>query len=194
MIDFLNGKLIEKTPTYLVVECNGVGYIVHISLHTFSKMADSEDCKIYTHLSIKEDAHTLYGFFDVDERSLFRELISVSGIGTNTARMMLSSLSPAEIYQAIIHGNHTLLQSIKGIGNKTAQRVVIDLKDKLSKKENSSQIVLPSHNNIKEEALSALLTLGFPRNSVEKTLDMLFKQSGEVKSIEQIIKLALKNL
>ena len=194
MIEFLNGRLIEKTPTYLVIECNGVGYFVNISLHTYSRIENIENCKVYTHLSIKEDAHTLFGFFEIEERKLFRDLISVSGIGTNTARMMLSSLSPIEIQQAIIQGNHVLLQSIKGIGNKTAQRVIIDLKDKLSKKELSGQISLPSGNKMKEEALSALLTLGFPRNAVDKTLEQIFKQSAEVNSIEQVIKLALKNM
>jgi Holliday junction DNA helicase RuvA len=194
MIEFLSGRLIEKTPTYLVIECQGVGYFVNISLHTYSKIEDVESCKVFTHLSIKEDAHTLYGFFENEERKLFRDLISVSGIGPNTARMMLSSLSPSEIQQAIIQSNHVLLQSIKGIGNKTAQRVVIDLKDKLNKKEIPGQLNLPSGNKMKEEALSALLTLGFPRNAVEKTLDMVFKQSAEVRSIEELIKLALKNM
>ena len=194
MIEFLSGRLIEKTPTYLVIECHGVGYFVNISLHTYSRIEDVENCKVYTHLSIKEDAHTLFGFFEIEERKLFRDLISVSGIGTNTARMMLSSLSPAEIQQAIIQGNHVLLQSIKGIGGKTAQRVIIDLKDKLSKKELSGQLILPSGNKMKEEALSALLTLGFPRNAVDKTLEQIFKQSVEVKSIEEVIKLALKNM
>lgn len=194
MIEFLNGKLIEKTPTYLVIECAGIGYVVNISLFTFSKIEEVEHCRVFTHLSIKEDAHTLYGFHDKEERKLFRDLISVSGIGTNTARMMLSSLSPAEIQQAIVQGNHTLLQSIKGIGGKTAQRVIIDLKDKLSKKDTGTNIILSSSNKIKEEALSALLTLGFPRNSVEKTLEQIIRQTGDIKGVEQIIKLALKNL
>ena len=194
MIEFLNGKLVEKTPTYIVIECHGVGYFVNISLHTYSRIEEMENCKVFTHLSIKEDAHTLYGFSEIEERKLFRDLISVSGIGANTARMMLSSLSPAEIQQAIVQGNHVLLQSIKGIGNKTAQRVIIDLKDKLTKKDGALLLNLPSNNKMKEEALSALLTLGFPRNTIEKTLELLTKQAGEIQNIEQLIKLALKNM
>ncbi len=194
MIEFLNGKLVEKTPTYIVIECHGLGYFVNISLHTYSRIEELENCKVFTHLSIKEDAHTLYGFSEIEERKLFRDLISVSGIGANTARMMLSSLSPAEIQQAIVQGNHVLLQSIKGIGNKTAQRVVIDLKDKLTKKDGALLLNLPSNNKMKEEALSALLTLGFPRNTIEKTLELLTKQAGEIQNIEQLIKLALKNM
>ena len=194
MIEFLNGKLVEKTPTYIVIECHGLGYFVNISLHTYSRIEELENCKVFTHLSIKEDAHTLYGFSEIEERKLFRDLISVSGIGANTARMMLSSLSPAEIQQAIVQGNHVLLQSIKGIGNKTAQRVIIDLKDKLTKKDGALLLNLPSNNKMKEEALSALLTLGFPRNTIEKTLELLTKQAGEIQNIEQLIKLALKNM
>ena len=194
MIEFLNGKLVEKTPTYIVIECHGLGYFVNISLHTYSRIEELENCKVFTHLSIKEDAHTLYGFSEIEERKLFRDLISVSGIGANTARMMLSSLSPAEIQQAIVQGNHVLLQSIKGIGNKTAQRVIIDLKDKLTKKDGATLLNLPSNNKMKEEALSALLTLGFPRNTIEKTLELLTKQAGEIQNIEQLIKLALKNM
>jgi len=194
MIEFLNGKLVEKTPTYIVIECHGLGYFVNISLHTYSRIEELENCKVFTHLSIKEDAHTLYGFSEIEERKLFRDLISVSGIGANTARMMLSSLSPAEIQQAIVQGNHVLLQSIKGIGNKTAQRVVIDLKDKLTKKDGATLLNLPSNNKMKDEALSALLTLGFPRNTIEKTLELITKQAGEIQNIEQLIKLALKNM
>jgi len=194
MIEFLNGKLVEKTPTYIVIECHGLGYFVNISLHTYSRIEELENCKVFTHLSIKEDAHTLYGFSEIEERKLFRDLISVSGIGANTARMMLSSLSPSEIQQAIVQGNHVLLQSIKGIGNKTAQRVVIDLKDKLTKKDGATLLNLPSNNKMKDEALSALLTLGFPRNTIEKTLELITKQAGEIQNIEQLIKLALKNM
>ncbi len=195
MIHHLDGKLISKSPTNLVIECAGVGYVVHISLFTYSKITDSERCRIYTHLSIKEDAHTLYGFFDEEERSLFRHLISVSGIGANTARMMLSSLSPLEIQQAIINGNASVLQNIKGIGAKTALRAIIELKDKLGK---ASGVVTVStnlsFNRAKEEALSALTTLGFVKSNAEKVLDQIIRKNGDDLSIEQLIKEALKSL
>ena len=195
MIHHLDGKLISKNPTHLVIECGGVGYIVNISLYTYSKITDAERCKVYTHLSIKEDAHTLYGFFDEEERQLFRHLISVSGIGTNTARMMLSSLSPTEIQQAIINGNAAALQNIKGIGAKTALRAIIELKDKLGKATGmmtgSTNL---SFNKTKEEALGALTTLGFVKSNAEKVIDQIIRKQGDNLTIEQLIKEALKSL
>ena len=194
MIHHLDGKLISKNPTHLVIECGGVGYMVNISLYTYSKIANSERCKVYTHLSIKEDAHTLYGFFDEEERQLFRHLISVSGIGTNTARMMLSSLSPTEIQQAIINGNAAVLQNIKGIGGKTALRTIIELKDKLGK----ASGVIPgitnlNYNKTKEEALGALTTLGFVKSNAEKVIDQIIRKNADI-TVEQLIKEALKSL
>lgn len=196
MINHIHGKLVEKTPTYIVIDCGGVGYFIHISLQTFSKLSDSEYCKVFTHLSIKEDAHLLYGFAEDDERKLFRQLISVSGIGEATARVMLSSLSPTEIQQAIITDNVSLLQSVKGIGSKTAQRIIIDLKDKFKKGELVAETVLPlsSNNRIKEQALSALVTLGFAKNAAEKVILSLLKNNQSELTVEELIKLALNNL
>lgn len=196
MIEYIDGKLSQKTPTYAIIECSGVGYHLNISLNTFSKIGAEERCKLYTHLSIKEDAHTLYGFADEQERQVFRLLILVSGIGANTARLMLSSLSPKEIQLAILNSNVAQLQSIKGIGAKTAQRVIIDLQDKIGKEDAASfaPIMAGFNNNIREEALSALITLGFAKNSAEKTLDQIIKSQGAVMSVEQLIKSALKAL
>lgn len=194
MIHHLDGKLISKNPTQLVIECGGVGYVVNISLYTYSKITDTERCKVFTHLSIKEDAHTLYGFFDEEERQLFRHLISVSGIGTNTARMMLSSLSPTEIQQAIINGNAAVLQNIKGIGGKTALRTIIELKDKLGKASGVvTGITNLNYNKTKEEALGALTTLGFVKSNAEKVIDQIIRKSADI-TVEQLIKEALKSL
>jgi len=194
MFSYIEGKLVEKTPTYAVIDCNGVGYDLNISLYTFTKIKDSDRCRLFTHLSIKEDAHTLYGFFDENERYLFRQLISVSGVGASTARMMLSSLTPEEISSAIKTANVLLLQSIKGIGTKTAQRIILDLKDKLGKNSGSGEILLAEHNTKREEALSALITLGFNKSAVEKVLEKIIRSEPANITIEQIIKLALKNL
>lgn len=194
MYSYFQGKLVEKTPAYAVIDCNGVGYMIHISLNTFSKIKDEEKCKLFTHLSVKEDAHTLYGFYDEEERILFRHLISVSGVGTNTARMMLSSLSPIEISNAIINNNVSVLQSIKGIGGKTAQRIILDLKDKVAKISNDKDFLIAEHNTKREEALSALVMLGFNKINVEKMLDKIIRSEAATISVEQLIKLALKNL
>ena len=160
MITYLNGKLVEKNPANVVIECNGIGYYVHISLQTYSKIGSQESIKIYTYLSIKEDSHTLYGFADTQERELFKQLISVSGVGTNTARMMLSSMTSSELVSSIASNNVTSLTSIKGIGGKTAQRIILDLKDKILKTsdtlDNKSGLM---NNTIKNEALYALVVL-----------------------------------
>jgi len=156
MIHHLKGKLVEKNPTNIIVECGGVGYFVNISLNTFSKISDSENIQIYTHLQVKEDAHTLFGFAEKSEREIFRLLLSVSGIGSSTARTMLSSLSPAQIRDAIATGDVPTIQGIKGIGAKTAQRVILDLKDKILKIYNIDEVSLNSNNTNKDEALSAL--------------------------------------
>ena len=193
MIHHLKGKLVEKNPTHLIVECGGIGYFVNISLYTFSKVPDSENIHLFTHLQIKEDAHTLFGFAEKAERELFRLLISVSGIGPSTARTMLSSLSPVQVRDAIATGDVAAIQSAKGIGAKTAQRVILDLKDKILKVSEMDQVSRLANNTGKEEALSALEVLGFARRSAEKAVDKVLRQDPEL-NVEGIIKLALKNL
>jgi holliday junction DNA helicase RuvA len=192
MIHHLNGRLIEKSPTHAVIECGGVGYLVHISLYTFSKLPDAEACKVFTHLAIREDAHTLYGFIDENERALFRKLISVSGVGASTGRMILSSMSPGEVSEAILNGDVKLIQSIKGIGAKTAQRIIVDLQDKISKGEDSFEKVDVAGNTSKQEALSALSSLGFDKTKAQKTLEKVIKTDGTNQSVEELIKRALK--
>ena len=193
MIDHLNGKLVEKNPTYVIVECNGVGYFLNISLHTFSLIKDEEHIRIFTHLQVREDAHTLFGFVEKSEREIFRLLISVSGIGSSTARTMLSSLSPQQIKEAIANGDVPSIQAIKGIGSKTAQRVILDLKDKILKVYEMDEVSHISNNTGKEEALSALEVLGFTRRQSEKVVDRIVKENTSL-SVEDIIKQALKNL
>ena len=162
MITQITGKLIEKTPTFVVIECNGIGYMIHISLQTYS-LIDSELCKLFTHLSVKEDSHTLYGFFDQNERHLFRNLISVSGVGPSTAQIILSTYNTDEIISYITSADVAAIQHVKGIGAKTAQRIIIDLKDKVSKGMPTSDILFQKDNTIKQESLSALLALGFAK-------------------------------
>tara|TARA_B100000780_G_scaffold278939_1_gene254497 strand:- start:2916 stop:3497 length:582 start_codon:yes stop_codon:yes gene_type:complete len=193
MIEYLNGRLIEKTPSYVVIECNGIGYYVNISLHSYSQLPSSEACKILTHVQIKEDAHNLFGFCTTDERNVFRQLITVSGIGTATAQMMLSSLSPNEVRSAIVNEDVNLLKSIKGIGAKTAQRVILDLKDKLGKEESVSEISFTAHNTAKSKSLSALVALGFDRIQANKVLDTLLLKDEKL-GVEELVKSALKKL
>ena len=183
-----------KTATYVVVEAGGIGYFINISLHTYSRIKDLDHCKIFTHLSIKEDAHTLFGFADESEKKLFRHLISVSGVGAGTARMILSSLSPPEIHQCIVTGNAPVLQNVKGIGAKSAQRIIIDLKDKLSKESPGDFLPAAKGNTSREEALSALVTLGFARNTAEKSLEQVLRSGPADMSVEALIKSALSNL
>ncbi|KZS39289.1 Holliday junction ATP-dependent DNA helicase RuvA [Aquimarina aggregata] len=193
MITHIRGRLIEKNPTNVVIDCTGVGYMIHISLHTFSLLPEGESLQLYTHLQVKEDSHTLYGFVEKSEREIFRLLISVSGIGTSTARTMLSSLHPDQIKDAIASNDVTTIQSIKGIGAKTAQRVIIDLKDKILKVYNIDEVSVSQSNTNKDEALSALETLGFNRKLAEKVVDRVLKNSPK-ETVENIIKQALKNL
>ena len=193
MITQLKGRMIEKSPTEIVIDCNGVGYIVNISLNTFSKLSDSESISLYTHLQVKEDSHTLFGFFEKTERNLFRQLISVSGIGASTARTMLSSLIPGEIQSAIVSGNVSVIQSVKGIGLKTAQRVIIDLKDKVSLISENDQFIGNISNTNQDEALSALEVLGYNRKQTSKLIEMLVNNSPEM-SVEELIKGALNKL
>lgn len=197
MITHIEGLLQEKTPTYAVIDCNGVGYLLNISLNTFSKMGEvGKKVKLLSHLSIKEDAHTLFGFFDEQERSLYRLLISVSGVGPSTARMILSSLSPDETKIAISSGDVAAIRAVKGIGEKGAQRIIVDLRDKITKEEQLNPTFFVNPNNrIKEEALSALVMLGFAKNMAEKGLEKVMKQTQtEELTVEQVIKLTLKNL
>ena len=193
MITHIKGRLVEKTPTDVVIECNGVGYFINISLHTFSQLPTSENVKLFTHLQVREDAHILYGFSAVAEREIFRLLLSVSGIGASTARTMLSSLSPNQVTDAIASEDVVTIQSIKGIGSKTAQRVILDLKDKILKVYGLSGISASSSNTNKNEALSALETLGFARKQIERICDKIVMEDPEA-SVETIIKQALKNL
>ncbi len=193
MITHIQGRLVEKNPTDVVIDCNGVGYFINISLHTFSELPTSENVKLFTHLLIREDSHTLYGFTSVAEREIFKLLISVSGVGASIARTMLSSLAPEQVLDAIATNDIVTIQSVKGIGAKTAQRVVLDLKDKILKVYGLSSISAGSSNTNKNEALSALETLGFVRKQSEKVVDTFVKENQQA-SVEMIIKQALKNL
>ncbi len=193
MITHIKGRLVEKNPTDVVIDCNGVGYLLHISLHTFSLLPEGEVLQLYTHLQVKEDSHTLFGFAEKSEREIFRLLISVSGIGASTARTMLSSLHPDQIKEAIASNDVATIQSIKGIGAKTAQRVIIDLKDKILKVYNIDEVSVLQSNTNKDEALSALETLGFNRKHAEKAIDKVLKTTPN-ETVENIIKQALKNL
>ena len=193
MISHIQGKLVEKTPTEVVIECHGVGYEIHISLHTYSQIPNSENVKLYTYLQVKEDAHSLFGFAEKKERELFKLLISVSGIGASTARTMLSSLNPEQIIQAIAANDVGTVQSIKGIGLKTAQRVILDIKDKVLKIYAIEEISGSSYNTNKEEALSALEVLGYIRKNAEKVVEKIIVNSPAA-TVEELIKQALKVL
>lgn len=193
MIAHIQGRLVEKSPTAVVIDCNGVGYDFNISLHTFGLLPDEGSVKLFAHLQIKEDAHTLYGFAERSERDIFRLLITVSGIGPGIARTMLSSIEPAQIIQALANGDVATIQRIKGIGAKTAQRAILDLRDKVLKL-NADDYILSGHSNTnRDEALSALEVLGFNKKLAERVVDKIVKDQSEA-SVETIIKLALKNL
>ncbi|MEY3498863.1 MAG: Holliday junction branch migration protein RuvA [Bacteroidota bacterium] len=193
MIAHLQGKLVEKTPTEVIIDCNGVGYHVNISLHTYSLLPTSDAIKLFTYLQIKEDSHTLFGFVEKSEREIFKMLLSVSGIGASIARTMLSSLEPKQIIHAIASADVVTIQSIKGIGSKTAQRVILDLKDKVLKLYDLDEVSMSQSNTNKDEALSALEVLGFVRKSAERVVEKIVKENPEA-TVENIIKLALKNL
>lgn len=193
MITQLRGRLVEKSPTSVVIDCQGIGYLVNISLFTYGQLTDDENIQLYTHLQVREDAHTLYGFSTDLERQLFRLLIGISGIGANTARTMLSSLSPSEIGQAIQSDQVNVIQSVKGIGAKTAQRVVIELRDKVQAVIADSGISAVSSNTNREEALSALVVLGYQTKSCVKILDELQAMDAEM-SVERLIRNALNKL
>jgi len=193
MITHIKGRLIEKTPTYVVIDCHGIGYKLNISLQTYSNIKE-EDCSLFTHLSVKEDSHTLYGFSDEDERTLFRNLISVSGVGPSTAQVVLSTFTPKETCQYIISADVAALQSVKGIGGKTAQRIIIDLKDKLGKGITTADIPLYQNNDLRSEALSALVALGFSKKVAEQKVDNTLRESSEDISVEALVKSALSGM
>lgn len=193
MITHLEGKLVEKNPTDVVIDCNGVGYLLNISLHTFAQIPDKEHLKLYTYLQVKEDSHTLYGFSSKAEREIFKLLISVSGIGASIARTMLSSLSPEQIKDGIASADVALIQSVKGIGAKTAQRVILDLKDKMLKVYGIDEVSLTQNNTAKSEALSALEVLGFNKKQSEKVIDRIIAHQPNA-NVETLIKDALKKL
>ena len=193
MYAFISGKVTEKTPAYVVIDNHGIGYFINITLNTFTAIGEKEEVKLYTHTQILEDAHNLFGFYSQKERDLFELLISVSGIGCNTARLILSSLTVSELSNAIANDDAKTIQSVKGIGTKTAQRIVIDLKDKLKKIDVQTEIFSAPNNTIRSEALSALTILGFNKAAIEKALDKILKQNPDA-SVEALIKEALKIL
>ncbi len=193
MLEYIKGHIIESSPAHCIVENNGLGYFINISLNTYTKLQNQKEIQLYLYEQIREDAHNLYGFYETSERSIFVHLISVSGIGANTARMMLSSMSPGEIHEAISSGNVNLLKGIKGIGAKTAQRIIVDLADKLGKEPIDQKIFAEPNNTIKDEALSALVMLGFAKNNAQKVVDKIISTEPAIK-VEELIKKALKML
>jgi holliday junction DNA helicase RuvA len=194
MFAYLKGNFTHKSPTVVYVECHGVGYEVQVSLNTYTKIQNNNEGTLYTHLIIREDAHVLYGFFDRAEKEVFQHLISVSGVGASTARVMLSSLQPGELVSAIVSGNETLLESIKGIGKKTAQRIVLELKDKISKTATDGNISTLNHNTLEQEALTALTALGIARNAAESAIKKARQTEANSGRVEDLIKAALKCL
>lgn len=193
MYSFISGSVVEKNPTYVVLDNQGIGYFINISLNTFTAIGEQQHVKLFVHLAIREDAHTLYGFYSEQERELFLQLITVSGVGCNTARLILSSMTVKEAVEAIATNNIRMIQGVKGIGAKTAQRIVVDLHDKVGKLETSGEISPVGYNTLKDEALSALMVLGFNKTSIEKTLDKLLKQMDNP-SVEDLIKESLRLL
>jgi holliday junction DNA helicase RuvA len=195
MIAYIDGKLALKEATYVIIEAGGIGYQIKISLNTYSALKEGERCKLHTYLHIKEDGHTLFGFHQISEKRVFMNLISISGVGPGTALMVLSSLGPAEVEQAIVNEDVKTIQSVKGIGTKTAQRIILELKDKVKKDTLGSDgklITQNPYNTLRNEALSALITLGISKNIAEKSIDSILKKEGNTISLEQLIKLALK--
>ncbi|MEQ8301923.1 MAG: Holliday junction branch migration protein RuvA [Cyclobacteriaceae bacterium] len=195
MIAFLEGKLVHKEPTFIVINVNGVGYHVNISLNTFSEIKDQENVKLATYLQVREDAHILFGFSNAREKAMFQSLISVNGVGPSTALVVLSYLPPDELHGAIVAENVSALQAVKGIGGKTAQRIILELKDKFRKDTGSEGIGITGikHNTMRNEALTALMTLGIGKGAAEKSIDTVLKKSGNTISLEELVKLALKN-
>lgn len=194
MYEFIRGRLIEKNPAFAVVEAGGMGYYVHISLHTYAQLGEVEEARLFLHLQMREDAMNLFGFFDTYEREIFRKLIGVSGVGASTARMILSAMSPAEVYAAIASADVNALKNVKGIGAKSAQRIIVDLKDKLDAYVGEVDILPEKHNTLREEALSALLALGFSKQMAEKALQKVLKANPAIEKVEEVIKETLKVL
>lgn len=193
MIAHINGRLVEKAPTHVIIDCGGVGYFIHISLNTSSKLGKEENCKLFTEFIVREDAQLLYGFMEMAEKRLFQLLISVSGVGPATALLVLSSADPGEIEQAIISGNAGWFKGVKGIGPKSAQRIIIDLKDKVAKENIHADFSSMVDNTLKDEALSALVNLGFNKNKAEKVIVKILKENTNYK-LEDVLKTALKGL
>lgn len=193
MYAFIAGKIAEITPAYAIIDNHGVGYFINITLNTFTAIGEQPEVKLYTHLQVLEDAHNLFGFYTAKERDMFELLISVSGVGCNTARLILSSLTVNELSTAIANEDIKTIQAVKGIGSKTAQRLIVDLKDKVKKTDYAEEIVETVDNTVKNEALSALVILGFSKNAASKALDKLLKQSPDT-SVEVLIREALKLL
>ncbi len=196
MIAYLKGKLVFKDPTHVLIDVNGIGYHVNISLATFSELKDKENILLHTWLHVKEDSHALYGFNNEAEKQMFLHLISISGIGPSTGLMIQSSLSSTELRQAIASEDVGTIQSVKGVGAKTAQRVILELKDKIRREglqESSKDFIPAKHNTIRTEALSALTTLGISKTAAEKSIDAILKNSGNTVTLEELIKLALKS-
>lgn len=194
MISYLKGKLTEKDPTYVVLDINGVGYQVKISLNTYGAVKTLDEALLHTHFHVREDAHTLFGFSEMAEKKRFLDLISISGVGASTAMMVLSSLSPGELQNAIVNEDVKTIQGVKGIGLKTAQRIVLELKDKMIKEgwEEKGLEQAPSSNTLQSEALSALITLGIPKASAQKSIDAILKEFGQEIKLEELIKQALR--
>jgi len=193
MINHIDGKLVDKTPTHVVIDCNGVGYSINISLQTFSKI-NNERCKLFTHLSVKEDSHTLYGFFTENERKLFRHLISVSGVGPSTAQVILSTYKSDEIINYISASDVAAIKNVKGIGLKTAQRIIIDLKDKVTKSAISDEISLDLNNTIQNEALSALVALGFSKKIAQQKIDKALRNKQGNFDVETLVRESLSQM
>jgi Holliday junction DNA helicase RuvA len=191
MYEFIEGEFVEKSPAHLVIRTAHLAYYIHISVYTYSQLGQQSSGRLYLHFVVREDAQLLYGFSSREERELFRSLISVSGVGANTARLILSSLSPGEVSQAILAGNVSVLQGIKGIGAKSAQRIIVDLKDKIGKGAGIDDLIISQDNTTREEALSALVALGFPKKTVEKILTRILSEQPEL-SVEEVVKAALK--
>jgi len=193
MYDYIEGRIIEKTPTYMVIDTGNIGFFINISVNTFTRVPEKDHCRLYLHQIIRDDAHLLFGFIDKQERNIFRQLISVSGIGANTARLILSSLGPDDIVKAINEGNVYLLKSIKGIGIKTAQRIIVDLKGKVGKEAEMAEIFKTESNTIQEESLSALVHLGFAKSAVEKVIRQILIEKKD-QTVEDVVKEALKRI
>ena len=193
MITHLHGVLEEKTPASAVIDCGGIGYVLSISLNTYAQLPDKGTCRLFTHLAIRDDAHVLFGFYNKPERELFRQLTSVSGVGGNTALAVLSGLDPSGVKTTIVNGDVATLKSIKGVGPKSAERIIVDLRDKMGKTEVGELALGLPQNKQKEEALTALVTLGFAKNAAEKSIDKVLKKHGNDLGVEEIVKHALSS-